>query len=517
MDRETTRARLEHEALALAQAELRERARDDLLAFTLYSKPDYQVNWHHRVLCSYLDKFARREIKRLMVFMPPRNGKSEQVSRRLPAYLLGREPDASIIATSYSADLASAMNRDVQRIIDAPEYSDLFPNTKLSGSNIRTVATGSWLRNSDIFEVVGRRGIYRSAGVGGGITGMGAQFAIIDDPIKNQQEADSAVYRESIHNWYNSTLYTRLEKDACVLLTVTRWHEDDLAGRLLDLAEKDPDADQWTVLSFPALSETVTEDEHKRRVKRGYVMGLDPRKEDEALWPWKYPLKRLKGIRATAGTRVWTSLYQQRPSAAEGTKIKRAWWKYFKQQPEHFDEIIQSWDMAFKDSKGSDYVVGQVWGRKGANKYLLDQTRDRLDFPATLKALELMTAKHKKAITKLVEDKANGPAVISTLKNEIAGMIPVDPKSSKEARVAAVSPEIESGNVYLPDPSIAPWIKDFVDECASFPKGANDDQVDAMTQALLRFQNGAGEWPADDEKKKPPSTVAPGLKSGDRW
>jgi len=169
--------------------------------------------------------------------------------------------------------------------------------------------------------------------------------------------------------------------------------------------------------------------------------------------------------------------------------LKRNWWQYYRQTPDRFDEVIQSWDMAFKDTKTADFVVGQVWGRKGADKYLLDQVRDRMDFPATVQAVRSLSAKWPQARNKLVEDKANGPAVIATLKNEIPGLIAVNPEGGKVVRAQAASPDIEAGNVYLPDPSVAPWVHDFIEECAAFPNGANDDQVDAMTQALIRFAN----------------------------
>ena len=246
------------------------------------------MNWHHRLLCEYLDDFTKKKIRRLMVFMPPRHGKSELVSRKLPAYIFGCNPDANIISTSYSADLAQRMNRDVQRIIDSPAYGELFPETKLFGKNIRTV-TGHALRNSDIFEIVGHRGSYRGAGVGGGITGMGGDYIIIDDPIKNREEANSSTYRKKLWEWYTSTLYTRQEKEGSILITLTRWHEDDLAGRLLELAEKDPQADQWEVLLLPAVAE---KERHPR----------DPRQEGEALWPGKYPIDELMKIKATIGT-----------------------------------------------------------------------------------------------------------------------------------------------------------------------------------------------------------------------
>jgi len=411
-----------------------------------------------------------------MVFMPPRHGKSELVSRRLPAFILGRNPDANIIATSYGADLAARLNRDVQRIIDSPEYSEIFPDTRLFGTNVRTVAQGTWLRNSEIFEIVGHKGVYKSSGVGGAITGMGCNYGIIDDPYKNRQEASSKTVRETIWEWYTSTFYTRLEKNGQILITLTRWHEDDLAARLLKLAAEDPAADRWMVIAFPAVAE-----------ENGHPS--DPRRPGEALWPDRYPLKELMTIKTIIGSYEWAALYQQRPSPDEGGILNRNWWKFYQQPPAQFDEVLQSWDMSFKETTSGSFVVGQVWGRKGADKYLLDQVRDRMDFPATVQAVRTLSAKWPQAWAKLVEDKANGPAVISTLKREISGLIAVEPQGSKEARAAAVSPDIEAGNVYLPDPSIAPWVHDFIEECAAFPNGANDDQVDAMTQVLNRLNS----------------------------
>ncbi len=447
-----------------------ELARRSLLDFTLYTFPEYQVNWHHEILCKYLDKFVRGDIKRLMVFMPPRHGKSELVSRRLPAYILGKNPNTSVIATSYTADLASMMNRDVQRIIDTPEYAEVFPNTTLYGKNVRAIAGSSYLRNSDIFEIVGHKGYYKSAGVGGAITGMGCDCGIIDDPIKNRAEAESPTYRNALWNWYVSTFYTRLEKDAKILVTLTRWHEDDLAGRLLEAMDTEGDADQWTILNFPAVSEGDEEE----------------RQPGEALWPGKYPESELKKIKANLGSYEWTAMYQQQPSSPEGMLLKREWWKYYSQRPDKFDDIIQSWDCTFKDTDGTDYVVGQVWGRIGAEKYLLDQVRARMDLPRTMQAIRNLTSKWPDARAKFIEDKANGPAVIQMLKKEVSGLIPVNPEGGKMVRAQAVSPDIEAGNVHLPN--LAPWVNDFVEECAAFPNGKHDDQVDAMTQALNKLR-----------------------------
>lgn len=452
----------------------RELARRTMGDFVLYVDDNYRMNWHHRLLCDYLDKLACKEIRRLMVFMPPRHGKSELVSRKFPAYLLGRNPDTSIISCSYSADLASRMNRDVQRLIDSERYLELFPGTQLSNQHTRRFYETRYTRNNNMFEVVDKKGTYRSSGVGGGITGMGGEYIIIDDPVKNREDADSATIREKIYDWYTSTLYTRLEKDGCILLTLTRWHEDDLAGKLLKAAQEG--ADQWTILELPAVCEYPPKP-------------YDVRQEGEALWKWKYDEEALEKMKVTVGSRDWAALYQQHPTPGEGGTFKREWWNYYKVLPDGLYDFVQSWDCTFKDAQSSDYVVGQVWARKGSSRYLLDQVRGRMSFTETLRAIRSLSAKWPQAIRKLVEDKANGTAVIDVLRKEIPGLIPVEPEGGKIVRANAVTAVAEAGNIYLPDPSIAPWVHDFVEEHAVFPNGANDDQVDAQTQANTYYNS----------------------------
>lgn len=466
-------------------------ARKTLLSFTEYTKDDYDAGWFHTSLAGVLDQFIAGKIKRLIVMAPPGHGKSELVSRRLPAFIMGKDPNAQIIAGSYGRDLASRMNRDTQRIMDSIEYQELFPNTRLFGKNIRSVASGSWLRNSDIFEIVGHRGVYRSAGVGGGITGMRGKYILIDDPVKDQKQADSPKFRQTLWDWYCSTLLSRLAKgeNGSVLLTMTRWHEDDLAGRLLDLAKSDPDADQWTVVRYEAIKETDD------------AAALDdPRKKGEALWPEGYSEKRMKSIKASSGARVWNSLYQQRPTAMAGAMIKKSWLKFYTTLPDYFDRTLTSWDMSFKDAEGADRVVGTAYGKRGADKYLLDQICEVLDFPDTLKAVKRFGEKHKEIHEHLVEDKANGPGIIAMLKHKISGLIPITPKASKRARLAAVSADYEAGNVYYPHPSIAPWIKDHIEEMTNFPKWPKDDRVDSESQALDRFRDSSGTFTKDMAK-----------------
>jgi len=422
---------------------------------------------------------------------------SELVSRRLPAYIFGKNPDAQVISATYGAELSQRLNRDVQRIIDSDPYRDLFPETQLSSKNVKTTSKMSYLRNSDIFEIVGRKGVYQCAGVGGALTGMGANYVLIDDPFKNQEEADSPTIREKVWDFYSSVLYTRLEtqlsdgsvvnSDGGILLTTTRWHEDDLAGRLITQMHEDPEnADQWEIINLPAIIETQEEEENS----------IDPRVMGEALWPDKFDEKKLHVIKSTLGSRKWAALYEGRPAPDKGDIVEREWWQYYTDLPEELDFKLISVDCAFKGTKKSDFVAIQVWGKKGVHKYLIHQVRAKMGFNATVEAIRQVKYKYPDAMEVLIEEKANGAAVIESLKSEIEGVTAFNPKDSKESRAKAnaVAPQIEAGNVHIPDPSVASWVGDYVEEWAVFPNSQNDDQVDATSQALIKMHQTAYEW-----------------------
>lgn len=457
----------EQEMKRIAAEAKKELARRSMADFTLYIDTSYQMNWHHRLICEKLDKWVNKEIRRLMIFTAPRHGKSELVSRKLPAYIFGKNPDTSVISASYSADLSSRMNRDVQRIIDSEKYMEIFPDTRLSGMGKHQ--GGTYQRNSDIFEIVDHKGVYRSAGVGGGITGMGGEYIIIDDPVKNRQEANSETHRESLWDWYTSTLYTRLEKDGCLLVTLTRWHEDDLAGRLLERM-KQGDGEQWTIISLPAVCEEPP-------------APYDIRKPGEALWVDKYNAEALANIKATVGTYDWSALYQQRPQPADGTIFKREWFSKTYSKLPYLGMQIQSWDLPFVKSAGSAECACIIMGRSGADIYIIDVLHDKMEFTENVAAFRRMTAKHPKAGAKVVENKANGPAIVSLLRKEIPGIVEFNPKGSKEERALSVTPYFEAGNIYLPDN--APWVSDFVEQFVGFPSGKLKDMVDATVQGVL--------------------------------
>lgn len=467
-----TRAEIEAEYVRRIERELlRRSATKHLDSFIFYTYADYQMGWVHKEICDTLDQFLRdvesQKSPRLIICQPPRSGKSEIVSRRFPAYALGKNPDLQIIATSYSSDLVSRFNRDVQRIIDDDIYREIFPSTTLNGRNVKTDTRAAYIRTSDLFEVVGHKGSYRSTGVGGGITGQGADILIIDDPIKDRAEANSPTIREKLWDWYTSTAYTRLSPGGGVIVMATRWHTDDLIGRLIQKMQEGS-GDDFNVITYPAIAE---HDEPHR-------------KAGEALHPERYDLEQLNAIRQTIGPQDWSALYQQRPVPEGGAVFKIDAFKRWNSTnlPPAFDQILGSWDMTFKDSKSSDYVVGQVWGRKGVDLYLLDLFRGQWDFTKTLEMFALMTAKYPRTHRWLIEDKANGSAIISVLKKQIHGITPITPTESKLERAYAVTPLIEAGNVYIPES--ATWLANFEDELLNFPAGAHDDQVDSMTQAL---------------------------------
>ena len=456
------------EIIRRAENELKIReARNNLLSFISVTYKDYKIGWVHQEICQTLDLFLKDLIEgkrpRLIITMPPRSGKSEIVSRRFPAYFLGKYPDLSIISVSYSATLAEDFCRDVQRIIDSDEYKAVFPNTKLSDKKDK-----NYKRTSDIFEIVGHKGVYCSAGVGGGITGKGCDILIIDDPIKNRQEANSENTRKKIFDWYSSTAYTRLSPSGGVIMMCTRWHLDDLIGKVLNDKGQKP----FHVISYPAIAE---HDEPHR-------------KQGEALHPERFSLEILNEIKSTLSASDWLSLYQQRPTPEGGAIFETSKLRYYDEssEPKRFDQIVGSWDMTFKENKTSDFVVGQLWGRKGSEFYLLDMVRDRMDFVKTLKVFINFANKHKNCNCWLVEDKANGTAIISTLKKHISGIIPITPKESKQERAYAITPYLEAGNIFFPKNQ--KFTKDLEEEMLQFPAGAHDDTIDSMTQALNYFR-----------------------------
>jgi predicted phage terminase large subunit-like protein len=416
-----------------------------------------------------IDDWVAGKILRLMLFTPPRHGKSELVSRRLPAYIFGRDPNAKVIATSYAADLAKDMNRDTQRIIDDDAYRRVFRHTRLSEKN--TKAKDARVRNSEMFEIVGGSGYYKCAGVDGPVTGKGFTHGIIDDPIKNRKDAESKTIRDGVYSWYTSTFYSRRDEEtARILIILTRWHEDDLAGRLLELSKQDEHADKWEVVSFPAIAEKERHPD-------------DPREEGEPLWPNKFSLKSLYATRANSTGYEWDSLYQQRPSPAGGAKIKRDWFNVIQQPPPGL-RWYRFWDLAVSAKKTADYTAS-ICGAKDrdGNIYLKDMIRGQWEWPDTKKNM-VQTAKAEK-IPIGIEEAGQQKGFIDELKRdpEMMGyaITGYRPSTDKLTRALPWISRAESGNIYLVN---GIWINEFLNECQVFTGSGgdkHDDQVDAVS------------------------------------
>lgn len=408
---------------------------------------------------------------RLIWAMPPQEGKSDRTMKFI-VWALTQNPDLRIINASYAQGLANRNGRTIRNtILGHPELGlQIAPDNG---------AAHEW-------QIAGHDGGVLAVGRGAGATGRPCDLLIIDDPIKDRKEADSEIIRQACVDWWTDVLSTRLAPGATVILIQTRWHEADLAGYL----QSAPDGHLWRTVNVPAQAD------HDPNKGETDPLGREPgafmrsaRRRTLAQW---------EAIKIRVGSRTWNALYQGRPSPAEGGIFKRDSWKTYDvpmwldrddgtKVTTAFDLVIQSWDMAFKDTKSSDYVVGQVWGRRGIDLYLLDQVRGRFDFPETCRQVQLLSAKWPDAVLKVVEDKANGTAVLASLRRTIPGLVAETPTESKTARAQAAAPLQEAGNVWLPDPQLAPWIGDFMEECAAFPNGTHDDQVDGFSQAAKRM------------------------------
>ena len=420
----------------------------------------------HTFLCDQIQEFVNKKTDKafeiLVINTPPQHGKSVTCTESFPAFYLMRNPDNKVIVVSYGDDLAERFGkRNLEKI---ENFGKLF-GVKLN----KKKATSREL------EIAGHSGRMISKGFGSGITGQQADLIVIDDPVKNAKEADSQVYRDSKWEEFDFTIKSRLSAGGKVVLIMTRWHEDDLAGRILDEY-----ADRTTLINLPC--EAEENDLLGREV--GDALCPEIGKGNEWLKDFKRTYSSEQGLRA------WNALYQGRPTAKEGNVLKREWWKFYKRKDYddgllRFDQLVMSVDASFKDSEKNDFVAIEMWGKKGINIYLLDVINRHLDFPSTVRRIRQLKAQYPLTSAILIEDKANGSAIIQTLRNEVMGIVPVSPDASKEARVQAVTFAIEAGNVYLPDDVDFVW--EFIDQCASFPNAKHDDMVDSMSQALARL------------------------------
>jgi len=437
---------------------------------------DFSTPWHVRKIAAALEAVERGDVNRLILALPPRAGKSELASRIFPAWYLGRDRRRRVMIGSASGELATDFGRNMRDILMSPEHIKVFPDCRVNEDSSAV----------ERFDIKDGGGVI-SVGRGGQSVGRGASFLGIDDPLKNRLEADSETIRESCKRWFTQSLYTRMEPDpktgkpGAIVVTSTRWHEDDLTGWLL----REQAFMGWVVVSFPAIAE---EDEEFR-------------KEGEALWPERFPLAGLTEAKELdpAG---FIAGYQQRPTAAEGGIFKRNWWGKYSGELPRFKRVFQSWDTAFKAKTSNDYSVCTTWGDTGRDLYLLDAWRGRAEFPALCVQANTIAARFTPNAV-LVEDRASGQSLIQELKKTTK--LPVlgrKVEMDKESRAHAVTPLVESGKVLLP--AAARWLNDYLDELSSFPKGKYDDQVDSTTLALEYWRTTGSGGPLERIDVDPP-------------
>jgi len=445
---------LQSQAKEAAKNELlaRRLARENLIDFTTYTFPRYRVGLHHIVIAETLDRVARGELNRVMFALPPRHGKSELVSKRFPALYLGKNPDRQIISASYGQDLASDFGRDVRNIVATGEYRALFPGVSIAADS---AAKNRWHTSQN--------GSYVAAGVGSAITGRGANVLSIDDPLKDREEADSEKIRDKIWDWYTSTAYTRLMPDGAVILTMTRWHEDDLAGRLLQEAANG--GEQWHVVKLPALSPNGA-----------------------ALWPDAYDEASLERIRLAIGERDWASLYQQDPRPTEGSLFKVAQVNVIPASPSGRD-VVRAWDLAATKQVGTrdpDHTVGLKLQRTSEGAYVVQDIVRLRGGPDEVEAAIVNTARQdgQGCRISLPQDPGQaGKTQILYLTRKLTGFrVESNPETGdKTTRAAPVVAQCNVGNLSVVQ---APWNRSFLDELAGFPSATHDDQVDALSRAF---------------------------------
>lgn len=440
---------------------------EDLAAFTeaafdvLQGGGRFKANWHIRAIAHLLQRVAMGLEKRVIINMPPRAAKSMFASIALPAWLLGRDPTESIICLSYARDLAVKLSNDTRTLMTSPLYAAAFPGTRLSAR-----------KNTETDFETTRGGFRMASSVGGPLTGRGARFIVIDDPIK-PMDALSDTVRSNTNLWFDQTVLSRLndKTDGAIVVVMQRLHIDDLAGHLMARGG-------WTVLNLPAIADV------DERIPLGFGK-FHRRRAGELLHPEREPQGVLDELKAGLGTRGFAAQYQQQPVPAGGNLIDWAWFRRFDARPprQPYESIVQSWDTASKVGEMNDYSVCTTWLVQDEAYYLLDLHRERLDMP-NLRRRAIALHDHYRPEAVLIEDKASGTALIQELHHTTRmPVIAVEPQGDKVVRAGAQAMRIEGGQVYLP--TTAPWLDELQREVLAFPHGTHDDQVDSLSQFLI--------------------------------
>ncbi len=469
------------EVLALEEMQqkliIREKAQKDFMVFVKYVYENFIEGTHHKKIATLFEKLSTTPGSRIIVNMPPRHTKSEFASYLLPAWLIGKNPKLKIIQTTHTAELAVRFGRKVRNLMELQIYKDIFPDVDL---RIDSKAAGRW--------ETGQGGEYYAAGVGGAITGRGADLLIIDDP-HSEQDALSETAMEGAYEWYTSGPRQRLQPGGSIVVVMTRWSLKDLTGKLLKAQGSDVMSDQWDVVEFPAILPS-----------------------DNILWPEFWKKDELLRVKASLSLGKWNAQWQQNPVAEEGAIIKKEWWnKWEKKDIPPVSYIMQSYDTAFSKKETADYSAITTWGVFKPNEgepeaiILMDAQRGRWDFPE-LKAKALQEYTYWEPDMVIVEAKASGTPLTDELRATGVPVVNYTPSKGrdKHTRMHMVAPIFESGKVWAPERRFA---EEVIDECAAFPHGDNDDYCDSMSMALIRYRKGGFVRLDSDEEEDDITTV----------
>jgi len=439
--------------------EKQERNQNSFLGFVKEVWPDFVQGYHHKIYAEKLDRVARGELKRLIVNMPPRHTKSEFASHLFPAFFMGRHPKAKLIQTTHTGELSIRFGRKTKNLLESDEYAKVFPGVHLAADS---KAAGRWESNHG--------GEYFAAGVGGAITGRGADLLVIDDP-HSEQDALSPTVLDGHYEWYTSGPRQRLQPGGAIVLVMTRWSTKDLTGRLLAAQAKDESTDQWEIVEFPAVI------------------------KDKPMWGNFWDMEGLMKVKASIPLTKWQAQWMQAPTSEEGAIIKREWWKTWEDEEiPKLQYVIQSYDTAYSKKETADYSAITTWGvfepeeDAKPNLILLDAKRGRWNFPE-LKKVAMEEYKYWEPEAVLIEAKASGLPLTHELQKSGIPVINYTPSrgNDKHSRVNSVAPLFESGAIWAPNKKFA---EEVIEECAAFPFGDNDDYVDSTTQALMRYRQG---------------------------
>ena len=442
----------------------REKSQNSFLHYVRKMWPGFIAGRHHKLMADKFERIANGELRRVIINMPPRHTKSEFASFLLPSWFLGRFPQKKVIQTSHTAELAVGFGRKVRNLVGADVYKEVFPNVGLQADS---KAAGRWSTNHG--------GEYFAIGVGGAVTGKGADLLIIDDPHSEQEAklamTDPGIF-DSVYEWYTSGPRQRLQPGGSIVIVMTRWSTKDLTGRILKSSIEDEKVNEWEIIELPALLPS-----------------------GNPLWPEFWPIEELEALKAELPVSKWNAQYQQKPTSEEGAIIKREWWKMWEgDRPPSCEFIIQSWDTAFTKSNRSDFSACTTWGvfhpdeGPDAHVILLDAFKERLEFPdLKRKAFEMWKDWEPDAF--VVEAKAAGAPLVYELRQMGIPVQEFTPSrgNDKVVRVNAVSDLFSSGKVWAPRKR---WAEEVMEEIAGFPYSDNDDLTDSTTQALIRFRKG---------------------------